>query len=174
MISDRKLQANRLNARRSTGPKTPTGRAIASRNARRHGLRIPVLSDPALSAEVEAVARRIVDNVGISDRGALHLLELARPVAEAQVDLQRVRLLRGSLIAGVPDLLDQFVARPDGLNGLHDFATRIRVVDRYERRTLSRRMSAIRDFEAACLAACATASSNDRGERPQNFEVQAS
>ena len=59
MTSAHKLRANRANSLRSTGPKTAKGRATAARNARRHGLRIPVLSDPAMSAEVDIMARRI-------------------------------------------------------------------------------------------------------------------
>lgn len=38
MISERKIEANRLNAKRSTGPKTEIGKAKSSRNARQHGL----------------------------------------------------------------------------------------------------------------------------------------
>ncbi|WP_143035385.1 hypothetical protein [Bradyrhizobium sp. Rc2d] len=38
MASERKITANRSNAKRSTGPKTDAGKARSSRNARRHGL----------------------------------------------------------------------------------------------------------------------------------------
>jgi hypothetical protein len=38
MVSDKQLEANRLNALRSTGPKTPEGKFRASRNAVKHGL----------------------------------------------------------------------------------------------------------------------------------------
>jgi hypothetical protein len=37
-ISQRKIEANRANARRSTGPRTPRGKRAASRNALAHGL----------------------------------------------------------------------------------------------------------------------------------------
>ncbi len=51
MISDKQLQANRINAQKSTGPKTETGKSIASKNATTHGLRSvqPVIEgeDPA-------------------------------------------------------------------------------------------------------------------------------
>ena len=43
-ISQKKLQANRANASRSTGPRTPAGKAVVRRNALRHGLRSDRLS----------------------------------------------------------------------------------------------------------------------------------
>ena len=60
MTSERKIRANRANARASTGPKTAQGRSHAARNALRHTLSLPVYSDPVLSAEVEALTREIV------------------------------------------------------------------------------------------------------------------
>ena len=59
MTSDRKIKANRANARASTGPRTVDGRTRSARNALRHGLSLPVCSDPALCEEVEALARDI-------------------------------------------------------------------------------------------------------------------
>ena len=51
MTSQAKIQANRRNAEKSTGPKTEEGKAVVSRNAVTHGLtsRYDVLSceDPA-------------------------------------------------------------------------------------------------------------------------------
>ena len=38
MTTPRKAAANRANARKSTGPKTPAGKALAARNATRHGI----------------------------------------------------------------------------------------------------------------------------------------
>ena len=43
-ISEKKLQANRANAKRSTGPKTPAGKAAVRRNALKHGVRSHMLS----------------------------------------------------------------------------------------------------------------------------------
>ena len=86
MTSDRRQRANRANAKSSTGPKTAAGKARAAQNAFRHGLNVPVLSDPLLAPEIEAMARRICG----PDADA-ETLEWARRIAEAQIDLNRVR-----------------------------------------------------------------------------------
>jgi hypothetical protein len=86
MTSLRKIQANRANARTSTGPKRAQSKARTARNARRHGLSLSVFADPVLSEQVEAIAREIAG--GPTDDNTYHL---ARRVAEAQIDLQRVR-----------------------------------------------------------------------------------
>ena len=94
MTSPRKIQANRANARTSTGPKTARGRARAAHNARRHGLSLSVFADPALSEQVEAVAREIAGEPSNDD-----VYQLARRVAEAQIELQRVRYARHQLLS---------------------------------------------------------------------------
>lgn len=40
--SDRRIEANRINAKKSTGPKTAAGKAASSQNARKHGLRAAI------------------------------------------------------------------------------------------------------------------------------------
>jgi hypothetical protein len=93
-MSNRKIKANRANARASTGPKTARGRTRAARNAFRHGLNLPVHSDPALCEEVEALAREIAGTGANAE-----IQELARRVAEAQIDLSRVRFARHQLLS---------------------------------------------------------------------------
>ena len=78
MISARKRNANRANARASTGPRTAAGKENAARNALRHGLRSPISVDPTLSAEVEALAREIA-----GEGASLEQQVLATRVAEA-------------------------------------------------------------------------------------------
>jgi len=66
--------------------------ARSSQNAVRYGLSLPVLADPELNEEVASLARRIA-------HGDASVLELARAVAEAQVDLRRIREVRFQLVA---------------------------------------------------------------------------
>ena len=94
MTSDRKIKANRANARASTGPKSSEGRIRSARNALRHALSLPVHSDPLLSEEVETLAREI------AGAGAnAEIQDLARQVAEAQIDLRRVRDARHQFLS---------------------------------------------------------------------------
>ena len=101
MTSERKLKANRANARTSTGPKTARGRSHAARNALRHALSLPVCSDPVWSEEVEALAREIIGTDANPE-----IQGLARRVAEAQIDLCRVRHARHQIFS-------QALADPD-------------------------------------------------------------
>ena len=93
MTSERRQRADRANAKASTGPKTATGKARAAQNAFRHGLNVSVLSDPLLVPEVEGMAHEICG----SDADAM-TLQWALRIAEAQVDLNRVRNSRRQLI----------------------------------------------------------------------------
>jgi hypothetical protein len=86
-----RVAANRANARKSTGPRLPEGKQRASQNARKYGLSLPVLRDPELAPEVEALSRQIA-------AGNEAVLPIARDIAEAQIDLSRVRRLRAELI----------------------------------------------------------------------------
>jgi len=39
MATEKQIEANRLNAQKSTGPRTPQGKVHVSRNSLRHGMR---------------------------------------------------------------------------------------------------------------------------------------
>jgi hypothetical protein len=93
VTSARKIRANRADARASSGPKTAAGKAQSAQNAFRHGFNAPGSLDPALASDVEALAQRIV-----GEGADANVLEPARRVAEAQIDLRRVRFYRHFLI----------------------------------------------------------------------------
>jgi hypothetical protein len=140
MISQKRLQANRANARHSTGPRSPAGKSRSARNSRRHGLAIAVRSDPALDAAVNSLAHAIAGQETNTEN-----ITLARNIAEAQIDLVRIQQVRlGALRAFAAGT----ESTPQTLTKL-DLATSIAALDRYEQRSLSRRRRAIRDFDAA-------------------------
>jgi hypothetical protein len=86
------------------------GKARASQNARRHGLSLSVLRDRIASLEIEDLTRKICRSrpgtqtdadgtKGIDDSVGCDLVRIARRIAEAQVDLLRVRRARHDLIS---------------------------------------------------------------------------
>jgi len=179
LTSDAKIKANRTNAQASTGPKTGRGRARAARNAYRYGLSLPIHSDPIWSEEVKQLAREIAG----TNANAI-IRQLACHIAEAEIDLHRVRHARNYFLNGrlndkyydsraskrekVFKLLSNDPPEIPSEGGLWHYLTtstlqgpqklatilcqeikQLRAMDRYERRALSRRKFAIREFDAA-------------------------
>jgi hypothetical protein len=92
VTSERQRAANRANAVKSTGPRTKPGKAKASQNARWHGLATALRGEPGTVEEIERLAQVMVVEAGRPD-----LIDYARRVAEAEIDLRRVRHARQTL-----------------------------------------------------------------------------
>ena len=179
MTSARKREANRHNARASTGPKTVAGKTRAAQNARRHGLTVPV--DPTSSGDVAILARMIAGR-----NASPEIQEIARRAAEAQIAVirgrqatvglfnhylddpgfrpakdhhKRLRIAKKLLKqpnAGTLTDRDLIELYPADLEGpekfvavMSDITEQLTRLDRYERRALSRRKFAVRELDTA-------------------------
>jgi hypothetical protein len=58
-ISERRLQANRANAKRSTGPKTEAGKAASRRNALKHGILSRSIDLPLATPRLDRVSLKL-------------------------------------------------------------------------------------------------------------------
>lgn len=167
MTSERKIQANRRNAQRSTGPRSRKGKRRVSKNALRHGLATRILDDPEKSPQVEQLVRALAPE-GRPDR-----LQLARIVAEAELEVIRVRTARRNLlyleeVRAFPAHLRMNIRQESSHEPVCMIADQVHLVsldseykaravlgaltqlarlDRYERRALSRRRRAILAFD---------------------------
>jgi hypothetical protein len=93
MASERQIAANRRNARKSTGPRSGAGKKRASRNACRHGLTLSITSTAASAKQLDNLVRKIA-----GDTEDAIIFERARDVAQAELDLARVRQAKVALI----------------------------------------------------------------------------
>jgi hypothetical protein len=119
VATEKQIAANRANSKRSTGPKTKTGRLTSSRNAFRHGLSS---QSPANQANIEAIAQALVLEGQNPD--------VAAKIAPTELELLRVRCAREQMMT----LLFQ------GCNP-HQIS-HLAALDRYERRALAKRRRA--------------------------------
>ncbi len=133
MATDRQIAANRANCRRSTGPKTAAGQSKSSRNAFRHGLSLPLSADPQTQANIQAVAGAVA-----GDRATPDQLTVAMELAEAQLELVRIRAARAEAASSV-NVSDEAL-NPRSVRRLCAF-------DRYERRARTKRKYAARELD---------------------------
>ena len=93
MASERQIAANRRNARKSTGPRSGAGKKRASRNAYRHGLALNITSTAVFAKQLD----KLVGQIAGETEDAMEL-ERARAIAQAELELARVRQAKVALI----------------------------------------------------------------------------
>jgi hypothetical protein len=133
MASDRKITANRNNAKKSTGPRSVAGREAARRNARRHGLAVAIGGDPAFHEDIETLARVLALSTGTQIVDGV-----ARDAAAAHIDLLRTRRMRAQLFRTLYGAVEMAPDRVAELNN------QLAKLERYERRAFSRRNRLLR------------------------------
>ena len=157
MLSKARVAANKRNAVRSTGPLSASGKQRASRNAFRHGLSVSIRHRPDISNKIEALAVAIAGK-----KAAPRLLNAARGVAEAELELRRLEEFRLALIeVEAAKICAGTRAAEDDLNGsderpMQDTARAymqalpaLGRLERYERRAWSRHRRAIHIYAIA-------------------------
>jgi hypothetical protein len=134
MTSIRKIEANKRNASRSTGPRTPGGKLSSRANAQKHGLTKRIEDAPGQYEKIESLAAILSADID----GFYH----SRILAGCYFDLLRIRAARYDVFSTMDDL--------EGLSG-EGLEAALRAMDRirrYETRALSRRRQALRRAES--------------------------
>jgi hypothetical protein len=138
MATERQVEANRRNARKSTGPSSQAGRRRAARNALTHGLSI--FHDD--TAEINELALEIA-----GPTQDFEVIEVSSIIAAAEIELRRIRRVRLSLFeaAGISALMEQFPERSSGrLSIANSILDDLQGIQRYERHAITRRDKALR------------------------------
>lgn len=164
MTSAKAIAANRINGRKSRGPRTQTGRRRASCNALRHGLsaashRNPALLEqmarvicdgdpnPSLFAQAMVIAENEMLLRCINDERTALIERLRGPIT-----IERAKSGVGVAVAKVSDEPTWTDGRPkDGYKAMHEAIPGLERILRYERRAWSRRKRAISMFIAIKL-----------------------
>jgi hypothetical protein len=114
---------------RATGPRTPEGKWISSRNAWRHGLSIPIRADPLWRPAVIKLERELARD-GAAPR------EFVRLFAEGVIELARIARVHEAFIGGA-----------DG----EAWIDAMRRLDRYEGRAHAKKRKALRLYPSYWL-----------------------
>jgi hypothetical protein len=143
MTSAKVVAANRRNARASTGPRTAAGkRKVAANNALRHGV---IAADPTTGGAVARIAAVLA-----GPNASPGLRALVTPIAEAQVDLLRVRRARVKLIDFAASTAE---GAPGETDAIVESLPRLVLLDRYERSAMRRRHRAMRELRKSLVSA---------------------
>lgn len=130
-VNEKRLAANRLNARNSTGPRSRHGKARARVNALKHGLAAVMCLAETDDSDVAVLAQRLLNG-----RNNPHLVVCATAFARAEIQIQRTREVKLTFMQAA--LQQHADACPLGAPAI---ATLDRI-DRYECRARARRTKA--------------------------------
>jgi len=92
MASERQIAANRRNAKKSTGPKSESGKKRSSKNPFRHGLSVP-MSNIGSEAQLKDLSRQFAGEASDAE-----ILAQAARAAHAQLDLERIRSVQTAMV----------------------------------------------------------------------------
>ncbi len=109
LVTDKQLAANRANAARSTGPRSPEGKARSSQNARRHGFTASSFAIVRLE-DLDGIARLADDLVATYQPANSQERFALERIAIAQQGLLRIARLESGLLTAC---LDEAVDRTD-------------------------------------------------------------
>lgn len=129
-----RLVANRLNATKSTGPKSAVGKATSRMNSLRHGLTRAV-PEREITSEAQRLSAELALGTSSTDPSIL-------AAAETIVHLRRVRAAKSREMDTLLELESECVAA-NVANGMERQVSKLLVLDGYERKALSRMLRAI-------------------------------
>jgi hypothetical protein len=163
MASDRQTAANRLNAQKSTGPRTEQGKERVSRNPLKHGLSAVkhVVLDHEDRAAFEALLEAMIDD--FAPQTALET-ELVTQIAALTWRMRRVPEMEMALVARLDHLQNNAPASAQGSEGdglpwkvrwgcvstaflQHDFAQKLGRHEAHLVSQLARAIATLRDLQ---------------------------
>jgi hypothetical protein len=143
MATHRQNLANKKNAARSTGPRTPSGKKASSANARRHGLFSGSVDHDPVQELLEAISGKpiTIAQAALGDTAA----RLALSLAEAEAALRRVKLWHAEVEQALFRTLDP--EAPAAIEAIdHRHLAQWRIGLRYRAEAESRRRKAMRSW----------------------------